>query len=657
MPDVFRWIRTVRHFPPGALWHRLRLKVKRLGAYPVSAPVSLAEEWRRCLQDSPASALPISWEQWQFRQNSAYRAQCRQQADDLLHHRRGILLNEPFDLFQQEADLLENLPSHTPLWQENYGYLEFLLPVILLLHASGADSEAGLGSQPDGIRWLGGQFELFWQLPFQQQTWSAYGISRRLLVYCGLIPLLPNFSTSFQEIFWSQFFAETAHLYAFLELDIRGNHLVKNYTALLVATSVLERIPSSREQARVWRKHVVSALPSLFQAQLLPDGIHYERTPMYHLWVLQDLLTCVSWLKTDDSACLQRLLPLATTMFQAAYRWRHSSNQLPLLGDSSQPQMPDLEGLQRYAVFMLPDEPPYQAVLHAMAPPPDTPLLHPFPQAGFAVFRHARLNASLVMDCGDFGPRALPAHSHCDLGHFEVHVDQTPIIVDSGVSDYTPSLLRDYFRGTAAHNTVWLPGEEQADIWGSFRVADYPDLQQREVEQDASGAKVTVRYENYNRHYQHQRSIYSVSGHFWVVQDWLPHVRPEGRECYSLLHIHPDCDIQLDGTLFTIHRQLLILPFGVRTVEWADYAPWRNHLNLYSDGFNQARPGKLIAVTPKLPDCFGWVLVPFQADDKPGCTSLGDGVQLELPGVGTYRLTWDSSGLHVAFLAPEAANR
>jgi hypothetical protein len=650
MPTIFQWLRTIRHFPPGALWHRLRLKLKRMSYCPPPQPFGLEDEGLQFWQHNASYRLPVSLAHWQFQHDAAYREQYLRQTQELLHHRRGMLLNEPFDLFQNETDLLENLPAHTPLWQENYGYLEFLLPVVFALNS---DAEAfGMAQAiPTMIQCLEEQLQLFWGLPFKQRTWSAYGVSRRLLVLCSLIPLLSRFSDAFQSSFWHHFFQEAAYLHAFLEKDIRGNHLIKNYTALLAAVRILQRLPATEAWASARLKEIMSVLPSVFGEQLLPDGVHFERAPMYHRWVLQDLLECLSWLQANPAnpSCLKQLTPIAANMLQTACQWRHCSGQIPLFGDSSLPQTPDLGLLHQYAEFVLSNE----ASLPGLEKAQDVPGFYHFPQAGFAVFQQASPKASLIVDCGDFGPHALPAHSHCDLGHFELHVDQTPIIVDSGVSDYTPSLLRDYFRGTAAHNTVWIPGEEQAELWGSFRVAEYPDFQHCEVAQDDSGSQVTIRYENYNRRYQHQRTIYSVSGHFWVVQDWLLHGPPEDRECYSLLHIHPGCHVRLDGTVFTINQQLLVLPFGVCSIEWADYAPWRNHLNLYSDGFNQARPGKVIAVTPKLPDCFGWVLVPFERSKQPVLESLGDGAQIDLPGVGMYRLTWDSSGLHVAFLAPE----
>ena len=538
----------------------------------------------------------------------------------------------------------DGLSAQTPLWREAYGYLEFLAP--LLRQLSALDSQA----HTQAIGLLESQFQLFWQLPFRERNWSTYGVARRLLVYIELLKPLAGFSASFQQAFWEVFYQEACFLVAFLEVDIRGNHLAQDLTAWLAVTLVFEKLPLTRPLAERWWRNISGMLAPVFESQVLPDGFHYERTPMYHGWVLKNLLECIHILKAEKPDFpAQPLEALAIRMLATGRSVLHSSGQIPLLGDSSLPQAPDFSLLERYAqdvLGVLPDEHSVQLATECPAS-----LTH-VPDAGFAVFRLEEPNASLILDCGDFGPSSLPAHSHCDMGSFEVHVEATPIVVDGGVSEYAPSLLRDYFRSSAAHNTLWVPGTDQAEIWGGFRVAEYPDFQGSEAEQDAQGAKVTVRYENYSRQYQHQRSVYGVAGTFWVVQDWLTHLSPAGRECYSLLHVHPDCGIEYRDSMFTLAEKLLVIPFGFSKIEWADYAPWRSNLNLYSAGFSLARPGKLIAATPKPQDCFGWVLAPFTPKNRPVCQKLGDSVALCFPQTGEYQLTWDSGGLQVAFLGP-----
>ncbi len=637
MIALWRWLRTVRHFPVSSLWHRLRLKIKRKRYRPPQAPLALYQEWRAVFAEkTDFTWLPAGLGEWCVVQGPLWNASGNQTLSERLLAGQGELLNQPFELFQNRLELQDGLAVQTPLWREAYGYLEFLLPLLRQL------SVLDLQAYTQGIELLESQCQLFWQLPFRERNWSTYGVARRLLVYRELLKSLACFSALFQQAFWEVFYQEACFLAAFLEVDIGGNHLVQDLTAWLAVTLAFEKLPVTRPLAERWWRKISGMLAPVFESQVLPDGFHYERTPMYHGWVLKNLLECIHILKAEKpDFSVQSLEALAVRMLAAGRSILHSSGQIPLLGDSSLPQAPDFSLLERYAQDVLgglPDEHP--AALTYL------------PDAGLAVFRLENPSASLVLDCGDFGPRCLPAHSHCDIGSFEVHVEDAPIVVDCGVSEYAPSLLRDYFRSSAAHNALWVPRADQAEICGGFRVAEYPDFQGAEAEQDAKGAKVTVRYENYSREYQHQRSVYGVAETFWVVQDWLTHLIPAGRECYSLLHIHPDCGIEYRDSVFTLAEKLLVIPFGFSKIEWADYAPWRTNLNLYSAGFSLARPGKLIAATPKPLDCFGWVLAPFTPQNRPVCQKLGDSVALCFPQSGAYRLTWDSGGLQVAFLGP-----
>ena len=83
-----------------------------------------------------------------------------------------------------------------------------------------------------------------------------------------------------------------------------------------------------------------------------------------------------------------------------------------------------------------------------------------FPEAGIYVMRHG--DCHLVCDCGPNGQRGLGGHAHNDTLSFELYAGR-PWIVDPGTYSYTGNLSDyDWFRSTAAHNTLVVDGEEQA---------------------------------------------------------------------------------------------------------------------------------------------------------------------------------------------------
>jgi uncharacterized heparinase superfamily protein len=74
-----------------------------------------------------------------------------------------------------------------------------------------------------------------------------------------------------------------------------------------------------------------------------------------------------------------------------------------------------------------------------------------------------------AFDCGPLGYLAIAAHAHADALAIELRYGGRPILVDPGTFNFTSSgIWRDYFRSTAAHNTVELGSVSQSTSGGPF---------------------------------------------------------------------------------------------------------------------------------------------------------------------------------------------
>ncbi len=75
----------------------------------------------------------------------------------------------------------------------------------------------------------------------------------------------------------------------------------------------------------------------------------------------------------------------------------------------------------------------------------------------------------LCADCGPLGYLSIAAHGHADALAITLSVAGIPILIDPGTYAYhTQQHWRDYFRGTSAHNTVRVDGQDQSQIGGNF---------------------------------------------------------------------------------------------------------------------------------------------------------------------------------------------
>jgi uncharacterized heparinase superfamily protein len=122
----------------------------------------------------------------------------------------------------------------------------------------------------------------------------------------------------------------------------------------------------------------------------------------------------------------------------------------------------------------------------------------PFRDSGYV--RLEAQEAVALLDVAPVGPDYLPGHAHADTLSFEFSLFGQRLFVNSGTSRYGVSEERLRQRGTAAHNTVTVDGQDSSEVWGGFRVARraYPfDLF---VDCPASGAvEVMCSHDGYRR--------------------------------------------------------------------------------------------------------------------------------------------------------------
>jgi len=80
-------------------------------------------------------------------------------------------------------------------------------------------------------------------------------------------------------------------------------------------------------------------------------------------------------------------------------------------------------------------------------------------------------DAVALLDVAPIGPDYLAGHGHADTLSFELSLFGQRCIVNPGVSRYGTGAERLRQRGTAAHSTVAVDGQNSSEVWGGFRVA------------------------------------------------------------------------------------------------------------------------------------------------------------------------------------------
>lgn len=334
-----------------------------------------------------------------------------------------------------------NAPEASHLWNFNLHYFEW--GVALAARWRGTGDERCLDRFKELVRsWMEA-------CPYAEgDAWHPYTISLRLVNWLIAIDLFDGsleedapFFSSMRESMYRQY----RHLLANQELHLRANHYWENVKTLVIfAAAFGERRVLDR---------MIGELTDQLEEQVLPDGVHFERSMMYHKLVLEGILRVRVASERLGFVLPEPFLPKLQLMLDAMASLERGMGKTPFFNDSA-------DGVAKDAA---PLEAACRRLLRMEADDSKTA----FADAGY--YKLYDGDIAVMFDAGEPGPPYMLGHAHCDCLSFELSCKGEPIVVNSGTYAYQ-SELRPYFRSTAAHSTCLIDGEEQLECWGEHRV-------------------------------------------------------------------------------------------------------------------------------------------------------------------------------------------
>jgi len=512
--SVGRLLRTLRHLTPEQLVGQVRVRAQRAAGWP-RPPTAVTPPFGGVL-DTAAPPLPPRTVA-SARNVQAGRLRFLNETRELGAGASGGYRWEP-----EGASLL---------WRYNLHYLDYLWDVdATTARAITAD---WIAQHAPAARRVG---------------WEPYPTSLRLqnwaLVHCVRDRSETLADTAFTDLLWRSVWAQVEHLRTRLETHLQGNHLLENAIALTLVGSVFEG-PAAAE----WKAQGLSLLAHELQSQVLLDGMHYERSPMYQLHVLRALhnLQCVG--DPESDAVTE---PVVERMRAAARKLIHPDGQIALLNDA--------------ALNIEPAPRPLVGPAATVAVGGGETF-----QLASAGYFGARSQVSggehyVVCDAGLVGPDHIPGHAHADTLGFELSLFGARLAVDTGTFDYLPTPMRRHCRSTAAHNTVELDGQDQSEMWGAFRVGRRARPRAVIFQQRPSGFTLEAEHDGY-KHLPgapiHRRRFHWEHAGRLTVTDRVRGDR--STVVRSRIHLHPDVRV------VTMRGQRVVLAHGSQRVEvWFD---------------------------------------------------------------------------------------
>ena len=385
-------------------------------------------------------------------------------------------------------------------------------------------------------------------------AWHPYPLSLRLFAWLRHAPfLLDGAEESFGQAFAAALRRQARHLARVVERDVGGNHILKNLKALIAAGNEGAMRELEDEVAR----------------QVLADGGHYERSPSYHLQVLGDLLEIRSsvestpvWL--DDAI---RRMGRALALF------RHGDGGLALFNDGEVAEASRIDAVARLA---------------GEASPPV------FALADSGYLRLAAGDAVVLMDAGPCCPDDLPAHAHADTLAFEFSAGPQRLIVNCGTYAYQDPDWRNRLRGTAAHSTVAIDGEDSAEVFATFRLGRRPLSVDGTLSEEDTGFTAKGSHDGY-RHLGlvHRRHLtLEADGRRLWGEDRIDAAGTTPHTMTARFHVHPAVSVSVERE----DSVRLVTPDGEEWLFFARGGAVRLEDSVFAPRFYEMRATRQIVV-------------------------------------------------------------
>lgn len=312
-----------------------------------------------------------------------------------------------------------------------------------------------------------------------------------------------------------------------LELHLLGNHLFENAKALVFAGLFF-----SGKEASEWLSVGMRLLERQMAEQILPDGGHFELSPMYHSLILEGLLDLVNLHSAFQMQPPDAWQGAMVKMFDWLEVMCHPDGGIAFFNDAAFGVAPSLGELQSYAASL-----GFARERHVAG----SRLLE---ASGYA--RLEQNSAVVLADVAAIGPDYLPGHAHADSLSFELSLHGRRVLVNSGTSVYGVGAERLQQRGTAAHNTVRLDGVDSSEVWSGFRVARRARVT---VERYEARSECQLRgahdgYRRLNGYPVHRRS-WSLSAYELEVKDVVEGGGDHLVEVF--FHFHPGIRLEAAG--------------------------------------------------------------------------------------------------------------
>jgi hypothetical protein len=349
-----------------------------------------------------------------------------------------------------------------------------------------------------------------------------------------------------------------------------NTHLTGEALGLYVLGQCVPMLAAAGRFRRTGRRILVDQL----SRQVRSDGVYVEQSPYYQRYTLDFYLLALALAERCGDSLRPEIAPRLSAAAEHLMYLMRPDRSWPLIGDDDGGQMLPLRGRAANdyrptlalaaATFgrgdmaacggSAPEELLWilgkegLARFDAIRAEYPTPPSAAFHEGGFYVMRNDWSAGSdyAVIDAGDHG-FLNAGHAHADALGIDMSLAGMPVFVDPGTGSYTADpAARDYYRGTAVHNTVTVDGLSSSEPGQTaFSWATMARVTVRKWISASSFDFFRGSHDGYSRlpdPATHERSVLFLKGRYWILRDRIESDGPHDIAVH--FHCSPSIDVE-----------------------------------------------------------------------------------------------------------------
>ena len=357
----------------------------------------------------------------------------------------------------------------------------------------------------------------------------------------------PSLSNETCKRAWKFLYLSARHLESYLSTYFSPNtHLTGEALGLFFLGIVLPEF----KEARRWRDLGAQILIDQLPIHVQRDGVYFEQSSYYHRYTTDFYLHFLLLARANDFALPSQVEQSLVLLLDHLMYLTRPDGTTPLFGDDDGGRLAmldvraanDFRGTLAIGALVF-DRGDYRFVAGdaaeellwltgadglakfdsiAVHEPANTSVA--FPHGGYFVMRDGWTpNANyLLFDCGPHGSLAC-GHAHADALAIDLAANGRTVLIDPGTCTYTGSKdLRDWFRGSHAHNTLTIDNESSSEPSGPF---SWKTIARCSLDKWISNDRfdfISGQHDGFTRLADPvtvKREILFLKGDYWIIRD------------------------------------------------------------------------------------------------------------------------------------------